>query len=268
MVANNRIPLRTGRQMPVLGLGTWELTNETAATIEAALALGYRMIDTAVDYGSQSGIGEAIRSSDIDRANLFVVTKVEETDHAYQAVQRDLGEMQLDYADLTLVHRPPATGAGDELWRGLMRAREDGLVRDIGVSNYPADLVDALARATGETPVVNQVEWSPFGHSDAFLRHHADNGIVVHAYSPLTRGNRLDDPTLGEVAGKHGKSPAQILIRWNLQRGTVPLPKANRREHFEENFDVFDFDLGEDDMSALNKLDERYSALGQLPYFE
>jgi 2,5-diketo-D-gluconate reductase A len=154
--------------MPVLGLGTWQLTRETAATVEGTLEEGYRMIDTAVDYGSQRGIGEVLRRTEIDRADIFVVTKVEENDNAYGGVQRDLDEMQLDYADLTLIHRPPPSGAGEALWRGLMRARDEGLVRDIGVSNYSAKLVDTLAEATREMPVVNQIEWSPFGFSDAF----------------------------------------------------------------------------------------------------
>jgi len=266
MDSTTRIPLHTGRRMPVLGLGTWQLTKDTPATIEAALGLGYRMIDTAVDYGSQPGIGEGIRRSLVDRAETFVVTKIEESDEPYQAVQRDLDELQLDYADLTLIHRPPPTGAGEALWEGLIRAREDGLAKDIGISNYSAKLTDALIAATGETPTVNQIQWSPFGHSNEMLRHATERKIVIQAYSPLTRTRRLDDPTLSEIAASHGKSPAQILIRWNLQRGTVPLPKANRREHLEEDIDVFAFALGDNEMAALGRLNERYSSLGSLPY--
>ena len=266
MDAETRITLHTGGRMPVMGLGTWQLTTETAATVRAALTHGYRMIDTAVDYGSQPGIGEAIRHSDVDRGELFVVTKIEEDDDAYQAVQRDLEELQLGYADLTLIHRPPPSGAGEDLWRGLIRARKDGLVTDIGVSNYPADLVDALIDATGETPVVNQVEWSPLGHSDELQRHHAGKEVVIQAYSPLTRGRRLEEGPFLELGRKHGKTPAQILLRWNLQRGTVPLPKANQQAHLQENLDVFDFELDDADMESLNGLNEHYSALGMLAY--
>jgi 2,5-diketo-D-gluconate reductase A len=266
MDASTRVELHTGRRMPVLGLGTWQLTRETAATVEGTLEEGYRMIDTAVDYGSQRGIGEALRRTKIARADIFVVTKVEENDDAYDGVQRDLDEMQLDYADLTLIHRPPPSGAGEALWRGLMRARDEGLVRDIGVSNYSAKLVDTLAEATREMPVVNQIEWSPFGFSDALLHHHRERNVVVQAYSPLTRGNRLGDERLARVAEKYGRTPAQVLLRWNLQKGTVPLPKANRPEHYEENFDVFDFEIAEGEMSALDGLNKHYSSLGSLPY--
>jgi len=266
MDSKTRIPLHTGRRMPVLGLGTWKLTHETAATVEAAIEAGYRMIDTAVDYGSQQGIGVAIRNSGITRDELYVVSKIEEDDDPRQGVERDLAEMQLDYADLTLIHRPPPGGPGESLWRGLIAAQEDGLVRDIGVSNYSAALVDDLVRETGVTPVVNQVEWSPLGHDESLFEHHGEKGIVIQAYSPLTRAEKLDDRNLGEVARSYGKTPAQIMLRWNLQRGTVPLPKANRREHFLENLDIFDFEISAEDMKALDALDRNYSALGGLAY--
>ena len=266
MDPNTRLSLRTGNRMPVLGLGTWQLTRETAGTVEAALALGYRMVDTAADYGTQPGIGEGFRRSGVERSDFYLVAKVEETDDAYEATRRYLGELQLAYADLMLIHRPPPAGAGEELWRGLIRAQEDGFAKDIGVSNYPADLIDTLIDATGEVPTVNQIEWSPFGHSDDMPRHAAEREIVIQAYSPLTRATRLDDATLSAIAAKYGKSPAQVLIRWNLQRGTVPMPKANRRRHLEGNIDVFDFRIGDEDLAALTGLNERYSSLGTLPY--
>ena len=266
MDSNTRIPLHTGGRMPVLGLGTWKLTQDTAETVEAAIRAGYRMIDTAVDYGSQKGIGTAIRTCGITRDELYVVSKIEEDDDPRQGVERDLAEMRLDYADLTLIHRPPPDGPGERLWRGLIAAQEDGLVRDIGVSNYSAALVDDLVRETGVTPVVNQVEWSPLGHDDGLLDHHREKGIVIQAYSPLTRGEKLDDRNLAEIAGAYGKTPAQIMLRWNLQRGTVPLPKANRREHYLENLAIFDFEISGDDMKRLDALDRNYSALGGLAY--
>jgi 2,5-diketo-D-gluconate reductase A len=266
MDPKTEITLHTGNKMPVLGLGTWQLTDDTVETIAAALKLGYRMIDTASDYGTQAGIGEAFRRSGIERSALYLVAKVEETDDAYETTRQNLSELQLDYADLMLIHRPPLTGAGEELWRGLMRAREDGLTRDIGVSNYSAELIDALIIATGEVPAVNQIEWSPLGHSDAMLQYATAKNIIIQAYSPLTRTKRLDDKRLSGIAAKYGKSPAQVLIRWNLQRRTVPIPKANQRGHLEENTRVFDFDISEEDMAALTGLNERYSSLGTLPY--
>jgi 2,5-diketo-D-gluconate reductase A len=260
------ITLHTGNKMPVLGLGTWQLTNDTAGTVAAALELGYPMIDTSGDYGTQPGIADGINRSGIARADFFLVTKVEETDDAYLATRKNLDELRLDYADLMLIHRPPRAGAGEDLWRGLIRAKEDGLAKDIGVSNYSIDLIDELIDATGEVPTVNQIEWSPFGYSDGMMRYAQEKKIVIQAYSPLTRTRRLRDETLAGIATKYRKSPAQVLVRWNLQRGTVPLPKANQRQHLEENIAVFDFDIGEEDLETLNRLNERYSSLGALPY--
>jgi 2,5-diketo-D-gluconate reductase A len=266
MDRTTRITLRSGHGMPALGLGTWKLTNDTAEAVEGALEAGYRLIDTASDYGSQAGIGEALRRTGFPREEIFVAAKIEETDEPVDGVLRDLTEMGLGYADLVLIHRPPADGAGEYLWEGLMRARSEGLVRDIGVSNYPPALVDQLAAATGETPAVNQVEWTPFGHDDALLDHHRAAGIAVMAYSPLTRGLRLDEPVLMEVGRRVHKTPAQVLLRWCLEKGVVPIPKANRMEHARENLDVFDMTLGPEDMARLDGLDTKWSALGELPY--
>lgn len=266
MDARSTLPLHTGNAIPVLGLGTWQLTQDTAGTVARALELGYPMIDTSSDYGTQPGIGAAVRRTGAARDSFYLVAKVEETDDAYRATRDYLEELGLEHADLMLIHRPPDDGVGAGLWEGLRQAKKEGLTRDIGVSNYSMEQIRALTAATGEKPVVNQVEWSPFGHSRALLDACRGEGIVIQAYSPLTRVKRLDDRALNEVAKRREKSPAQILIRWNLERGTVPLPKANRIEHLEENFDVFDFELGEDDLARLDQLNDRYSSLGTLPY--
>jgi 2,5-diketo-D-gluconate reductase A len=260
------VELHTGRRMPALGLGTWELTSSTAKAIAHALDLGYRMIDTSGDYGTQPGVGEGVRSHGGNRSQLFVVTKVEEDEDAFEAARKNVAELGLEYADLILIHRPPENGVGRELWQGLMRARDEGLARDIGVSNYDVDEIEELTRSTGELPAVNQIEWSPFGHSERMRKFCRERGIVIQAYSPLTRTERLDDEPLVEIARRLRKSPAQVLIRWSLQSGTVPLPKANRAEHQRENLDVFDFKLGEEDMARLGALNEHYSALGELAY--
>ncbi|SDO71384.1 2,5-diketo-D-gluconate reductase A [Lutimaribacter pacificus] len=262
MDPQSTIRLRTGHDMPRLGLGTWQLTDGTAGAIEEALRIGYRMFDTAVDYGSQAGLGMGLQRSGIERGDIYIVTKIEEDDTPLDAVRRDLDELGLDYANLTLIHRPPENGAGEALWEGLIRAREDGLVRDIGVSNYSSDMLDTLAAATGETPVVNQIEWSPFGHSDVLQDHHRARNIVLMGYSPLTRGERLDDPQLHDIAAQHQRTPAQIILRWNLQRGIVPLPKANQTSHIEENFALYDFSLSDDDMQRIDRMNEMWSALG------
>jgi diketogulonate reductase-like aldo/keto reductase len=263
---HSRKPLRSGNRMPLIGLGTWQLTDQTADTVAHALQLGYPMIDTSGDYGTQPGIAEALRKARPPRESFYLVTKVEETDDAYAATRKNLAELGLAHADLMLVHRPPKTGSGEELWRGLIRARNEGLARDIGVSNYSVDQIRALAEATGEMPAVNQIEWSPFGYGTRMRKFCHDNQIVIQAYSPLTRTERLDDPALTEIAEHYGKTTAQILLRWNLQHGVVPLPKANRKEHMEENLRVFDFRIDVQDLATLDGLNERYSSLGTLPY--
>ncbi|ADE16232.1 aldo/keto reductase [Nitrosococcus halophilus Nc 4] len=266
MNAQSSVQLRSGNAMPIFGLGTWQLTIDTAGTVAYALELGYRMIDTSSDYGTQPGIGEAIKRSKISRGSLYIVTKVEETDDAYQATKEYLSEMDLEYSDLMLIHRPPTTGAGEELWDGLIRAKKEGLTKDIGVSNYSAELSQKLIDATSEVPTVNQIEWSPFGHSGDFKNFCAKNNIVIQAYSPLTRGNRLDNKALNQMASKYHKTPAQMMLRWNIQLGTVPLPKANQKSHLEENLGIFDFEISTQDMEILSNLNEEYSSLGSLPY--
>jgi 2,5-diketo-D-gluconate reductase A len=252
--------------MPVLGLGTWQLTDDTAGTVEEALRLGYRMIDTSGDYGTQPGVGEAMRRSELDRREIYLVTKVEEYEDAHESTRRNVGELGLEYADLMLIHRPPRTGAGVELWVGLIRARDEGLAVDIGVSNYSIEQIEELVEETGEVPAVNQIEWSPFGWSREMLDFSDRQGIAIQAYGPLTRGRRLDNERLRSVAARHGRTPAQVLLAWSVQRGAVPLPKANRRDHLAENLEALDFELGSEDLDVLNSLNEQYSSLGSLPY--
>lgn len=262
MNINSKIMLHSGHSMPIVGLGTWQLTENTADSVARAIELGFRMIDTSGDYGTQPGVGDGIRLSGLDREKLFIVTKVEETDDAYQAMRQNLDELKLDQVDLALIHRPPRDSAGEELWKGLIRAKSEGLTTDIGVSNYSVDLIQSLIDATREVPVVNQIEWTPFGHSKELLGYAQENHITLQAYSPLTRGERLDDPTLENLAADYGKSPGQILIRWNLQHGVAPIIKAGNPEHLAEDLDVFDFELTGEDMRTLDALNEEYSALG------
>jgi 2,5-diketo-D-gluconate reductase A len=263
---DSTISLRTGNQMPLLGLGSWMLTTHTAEAVQHAFELGYRMVDTSADYLTQAGIGRAMRRSAVPRDEIFVVMKVEEDEDGYEATVRNLEELKLAYADLVLIHRPPPKGAGEDIWRGLLRARDEGLTRDIGVSSYKVAQIKQLGDACGELPAVNQIEWSPFGHSLDMLSFCRANDIVVQAYSPLTRGKRLGDARLTELARTFGKSPAQLILRWNLQRGVVPLPKAYREDHQRQNLDVFGFELDESVMAAMDAMNEHYSALGKLDY--
>ena len=258
--------LNSGNSIPVMGLGTWQLTTDTAETVLYAIQKGYRLIDTSSDYGTQPGIGEAIQKTEVPRDNLYITTKVEETDDAFSATKKYTQEMKLDYTDLMLIHRPPLTGAGIDLWKGLIKARKEGLTKDIGVSNYTIEQIEKLISETGEVPVINQIEWSPFGYSEKMIQYCNEKNIIIQAYSPLTRAKRLDDDKLMKIAEKYNKSSAQILIRWNLQQYTLPIPKANQKTHVDENFKVFDFEINQEDMEYLNRLNEHYSSLGSLPY--
>jgi 2,5-diketo-D-gluconate reductase A len=265
-LAEFQVALHTGRRMPQLGLGTYQLRTHTVQTVARALEAGYRMIDTSGDYHTQRGIGEAVRESGLDRSSIYIVTKIEETDDAYESVRVNLAELRLDYADLVLIHRPPDQGVGESLWHGLRRAKREGLAQDIGVSNYSIEQIEELVYRTGELPTVNQIEWSPFGHSPRMLDFCHDNHIVIQAWSPLTRAQRLNDDKLSAMAARYGKTPAQLLIRWNLQLGVVPLPKANHTQHQRDNLEVFDFEIRQPDMAKLRTLNEHYSSLGALPY--
>ncbi len=263
---DSKIELHSGNKMPVLGLGTWQLTDNTAKAVTTALEIGYRLIDTSSDYGSQPGIGAGIKESQIPRSEIFLTTKVEETDDAYTRTVSNLEELELEYIDLCLIHRPPQSGVGEDLWEGLRMAKKDGLTRDIGVSNYSIDQIKKLIEVSRTVPAVNQIEWSPFGYSEDMLEYCRNNKIIIQAYSPITRKEKLEDPVLEQIAENYRKTPAQILLRWNLQIGSVPLPKANQKKHLDENIDIFDFELSEDDMEKLSSLNEKYSSLGLLPY--
>ncbi len=253
--------LYTGSHMPVIGLGTWGMKN-SAETVAMALGMGYSMIDTSGDYGTQAGVGEGIERSGLVREDVYIVSKVEETDDAYVASRKNVDELGVEYVDLMLIHRPPHDGAGIELWNGLIRARSEGLAIDIGVSNYSVEDMTTLIEATGIKPVVNQIEWTPFGWDEAMLEFCLTNNIAVQAYSPLTHGKRLNDERLHNIARQYGKTPAQILLRWDLQQAVIPLPKANSTQHLEENLDIFDFEIATQDMQTLNAMNEQYSALG------
>jgi 2,5-diketo-D-gluconate reductase A len=268
MDAKSKISLHSGNKIPVMGMGTWKLTGDDAVrAVTNALKLGYHMVDTSGDYGNQRQVGQAIRQSGVKREDIFLVTKIEEDDDAYQAVKNNLSDLGLEYADLILIHRPPEHGYGEELWDGLMKAKDEGLTRDIGVSNYSIEQIDGLIEASDEVPVVNQIEWTPFGHSKDMLKYCQDNDIVIQAYSPLTRAEHLDEAPIQDLADKYEKTTAEIIIRWNIQHRVVPIIKATSTDHLTENLNVFDFELQPEDMQRLDSLNREYSALGPKPQY-
>jgi diketogulonate reductase-like aldo/keto reductase len=257
-VTTTRIALTTGVQLPQVGLGVYQ-SPQGAATrdaVTAALELGYRHVDTARIYGNEADVGAAIKASGLPRDDVFVTTKLWNDDHGYdtalRALDASIGRLGLDHVDLYLIHWP-VQGKRRDSWRALERAFADGRARAIGVSNY---LVPHLRELLGEAkvvPHVNQIELTPFlqrRDTCALCREH---GIVVEAYSPLTRGRRLDHPTVVAIARAAGRTPAQVLLRWGIQHGFAVLPKSVHRERIAENAAVFDFTL---DAAAMSKLDD------------
>ena len=254
-------PLNNGVSIPVLGLGTWDLRGREAyhATMWA-LQEGYRLIDTATLYGNEVEIGDAIRNSGIPREHIFLTTKVWDTDQGFDstltAFEKSLQRLHLEYVDLYLIHSP--RGKRNETWRALEKIYRGGLARAIGVSNFTIQHLKELASISQTVPSVNQVEFSPFLYQKELLAFCHASHIVVEAYCPLTRANKLDHPQLATVGKRYGKSPAQVLLRWGLQHDVIQIPKSGNRNHIDENSDIFDFELNEKDMIELNSLHENF----------
>lgn len=258
---DSRYRLNDGHEIPVLGLGMWDLGRGRSAirAVQEAMDVGYRLFDTAKAYGNERELGDAIRSNGVPRDGIFVTTKLWNDDHGYEpalrAFDRSLAQLGTGHVDLYLIHWP-ASGRRSETWKALERIHEDGRARSIGVSNYTIRHLEELLAESSVVPSVDQVEFNPFLYQADLLDFCRRHGIVVEAYSPLTRGRRLRDPRLVEMGAKHGRTPAQILIRWALQHGLVVIPKSSRRKRQEENARVFDFALSPADMAALDGLNE------------
>jgi diketogulonate reductase-like aldo/keto reductase len=263
-VTTTRLALATGAQIPQIGFGVYDApagpTTRDATLV--ALELGYRHIDTARIYGNEADVGEAIRASGVPRADVFVTTKLWNDDHGYdqalRALDGSLGRLRMDYVDLYLVHWP-VQGKRRESWRALEKAFTDGKAKAIGVSNY---LDRHLREVIGEAkvrPHVNQIELSPFLQRREAVAMCKEHGIVVEAYSPLTRGKRLDDAAVGEIARAVRRTPAQVLLRWGIQHGFVVLPKSVTRSRIAENAALFDFALDAAQMAKLDGLEEGFT---------
>ena len=241
--------------MPLVGFGTWQLRGEEATrATAAALELGYRHLDTATVYRNEREVGAGLRESGLAREQVFVTTKV--LPRAAPAVDRlheSLDLLDTDHVDLWLIHDAPGDGVGADLWEALISAREDGLARDIGVSNYSLAQIDQLVQETGTTPAVNQIEWSPLLFDRATLKGHRERGIVLEGYSAL-RGGALRHPVVAEIAERLGRTPAQVIIRWHVEHEVVVIPKSRDRGRIAANADVDDFSLSADDVAALDAL--------------
>jgi diketogulonate reductase-like aldo/keto reductase len=248
--------LPSGARMPLLGFGTWQIKGSEAVTATAAaLESGYRHLDTATVYGNEGEVGRALAESGVPREEVFVTTKCppDRAGKELDTLKESLDLLGLDRVDLWLVHWPAGGGTDLDLWRAFTAAKESGLARDIGVSNFEVALVDEVTSATGVPPAVNQVEWSPLLFDAAVLEEHRRRGIVLEGYSAL-RGGTLDHPTVTGIAERTGRTPAQVIIRWHLQHGIVVIPKSRNPERIRSNADVGGFELGTDDLAALDAL--------------
>jgi 2,5-diketo-D-gluconate reductase A len=255
------VPMGDGIPIPQFGVGTYKVPDADAERIVAeALEVGYRHIDTAAMYGNEEGVGRAIRASGIPRDELFVTTKVWNDDHgrdrARDAIRRSLDRLDLPAVDLHLIHWPAAErGLYVETWEALAAAREEGLTRSIGVSNFLVPHLEALAAAGLPAPAVDQIELHPRHQQRETTAYLAEHGIAVEAWSPLARGAVADAPVVRDAARAHGRTDAQVVLRWHVQRGAIVFPKTTRRERLVENADVFDFALTDAEMAGITALE-------------
>ncbi len=255
--------LNNGIKIPLFGLGTFRNDNGKQAidSILYALEIGYRHIDTAAMYGNEEEVGKAVCESGISRDEIFVTTKLWNSDHGYEntisAFHQSLDRLGLDYIDLYLIHWP-VENIRLESWRALEKLYNDRLCKSIGVSNYMERHLVELLDISDIVPAVNQVEFSPFLYLKKLQKYCESKGIAIESYSPLTKGHKLKESRLTEIANGYNKSTSQILIRWCLQKGVIVIPKSSRKEHIRENADVFDFSISEADMNELNNLNENY----------
>ena len=257
------IALHDSTSIPQLGFGVFQVPpEETAATVTSALEVGYRHIDTAQMYGNEEGVGQAIAESGIARDELYVTTKLNNNNHRPDDVKRSFEEslrkLRLDQVDLFLVHWPlPTQYDGDYVstWRAMAELVESGGARSVGVSNFQPAHLDRIVEETGVVPVINQIEVHPYFTNEQARAASHRHQVVVEGWSPIAQGKVLDDATLLEIAEAHGKTASQVTLRWHVQRGDVVFPKSMSRERMAENFAIFDFELGEDEMTRISGLD-------------
>jgi 2,5-diketo-D-gluconate reductase A len=261
MVFAPLVEMNDGRSIPVIGFGVWQVPDDVVvdATLKA-LEVGYRHIDTACVYENERGVGEALRRSGLNRDDIFVTTKVWNTDQGYDQTLRAFDTstdlLGIDEVDLYLVHWPtPARDLYLDSWRALIRLREEGRARSIGVSNFHEAHLRKIVDETGVIPAMNQIELHPWLPQTHLRDIDARLGIKTEAWSPLGSGQLIDNPVVAEVAAKHGKSPAQVMVRWSIQLGNIVLPKSVTPERIEQNIDVFDFILDDADMAAIATLE-------------
>ncbi|RCI78571.1 aldo/keto reductase [Brucella anthropi] len=265
------VKLNDGNHIPQLGYGVWQVGNDEAvAAVSEALKAGYRHIDTAAIYGNEEGVGKAIKSSGIERGDIYLTTKLwngeqgdESTLKAFDASLKKLGT---DYVDLYLIHWPmPSKDLFMETWRAFLKLKEEGRAKSIGVSNFRTADLERIITESGVTPVLNQIELHPQFQQDELRLFHSKHDIATEAWSPLGQGKILENATLKAIAEKHGKSVAQIILRWHIETGNIVIPKSVTPARIKENFDIFDFRLNGTDHDAITKLDKADGRIGPNP---
>jgi 2,5-diketo-D-gluconate reductase A len=257
------LDLNDGRTIPQLGFGVFQIAPaDTAAVARTALEIGYRHIDTAEMYNNERGVGQAVRESGLDRADVFVTSKLSNAAHrpadARRAFDRTLAELGFDYVDLFLIHWPlPTLYDGDYVstWKTLEELHRDGRARSIGVSNFQVAHLQRLAAECEIAPAVNQIELHPYLLNDDVRAYGEAHGIATEAWSPIAQGGVLGDPVVTEIAGRLDRTPAQVVLRWHIQRGSIVFPKSTTPSRIEENFNLFDFELEPDDVTRIGALD-------------
>lgn len=268
---SDRIRLNDGASIPQLGLGVWQVDPDiTARVVSDGIQAGYRLIDTAEGYNNEAGVGQAIREAHVPRTDLFITSKLRnsahERDKALNAFDETMKNLGIEQIDLFLIHWPiPSRDKYVEAWKTLIELRDAGRIRSIGVSNFNQDHLERIIGETGVVPVVNQIELHPRFQQRDKREFHAEHNIKIESWSPLGSGRLLQDPKLGQLATKHGKSVAQIIIRWHLQEGLIVIPKSIHKERIAANLDVFDFELDEEDMRAVAAMDDRNGRTGADP---
>lgn len=256
------LPLNDGREIPQIGFGVFQVSpDETVDAVLHALNTGYRAIDTAAMYGNESEVAEAIARSGLDRSQVFVTTKLwnsdQGRDEAMRAFEQSLSRLHFDYIDLYLIHWPaPSLGLYVETWKAFTELQQDGRARSIGASNFTVEHLERIIDETGVVPTVNQIELHTRLQQPELRRFHSEHGIVTEAWSPLARGRAVRERAIEEIADGHDRTPAQVVLRWHVQLGNVVIPRSVTPSRIEENFRIFDFSLAEDEMEAIGALEE------------
>ena len=267
-----RLRLRDGNTIPQIGLGLWQVdSGPTARVVAAGIKAGYRLIDTAEGYNNEEGVGQAIREAEVPRSELFITSKLRNGGHARDLALKSFDEtmtkLGIKQLDLFLIHWPiPSRGQYVEAWKTLVELKQQGRIRSIGVSNFNQDHLERIISETGETPVINQIELHPGFQQRDKRDFHTQHDIKIESWSPLGSGRALDDATLGEIAKKHGRSVAQVIIRWHLQEELIVIPKSTHKDRIEQNLAVLDFELDAADLQKIRGLDNpRSGRIGSDP---